>query len=86
VRCDNCGHAAPDLKTVACRGDLDRRGVLCDPCWLHLRDRLWVVPGAVPCFGRCRSCGEWFSVRELSDRKPGGGHGAMIGVCVDCAE
>ena len=52
--------------------------------WLPLSDRLWIVPGPVACFGRCRGCGEWFSVRDLSDRKPGGGHGTMIGTCPAC--
>ena len=58
--------------------------MLYDPCWLPLRDRVWVLPGPFAVWGRCGLCGKWESVRELSDRKPGGGHGAMIGTCVDC--
>jgi len=83
--CSGCGNESVALKTVVCRDDADRCGVLCGPCHEPLADWLWIVPGPFACFGRCRGCGEWFSVRELSDRKPGGGHGAMIGLCEGCA-
>ncbi len=86
MRCCKCGASAPALKSVVCRDARNRRGVLCDPCWEPLADRLWILPGLVAAWGRCRECGEWFGVGELSDRKPGGGHGAMIGACVDCEE
>jgi hypothetical protein len=59
--------------------------VLCDPCWEPLRDRLWVVPGFASVWGKCQGCGEWESVRVLRDAKPGGGKGAMVGTCVNCA-
>ena len=84
MRCDKCGVEAVVLKTLICRDDRDRRGVLCDPCWLPLRDRLWIVPGPVACFGRCRSCSGWFSVRELADLALGGKHGAWFGTCRMC--
>jgi hypothetical protein len=32
----------------------------------------------------CERCYEVVS-EEVSDRKPGGGHGAWVGTCVDCA-
>ncbi len=82
--CDGCGASAPALKTVICRDDADRRGVLCDPCHAPLAHRLWVVPGPVACFGRCLVCGEWESARDLADRKLGGGHGAWLGTCRSC--
>jgi len=86
VRCGGCDVEATALKTVVCRAARERRGVLCDPCWLPLRDRLWIVPGPVACFGKCRKCGEWFSVKELADLKSGGGHGAWLGKCRMCVE
>ncbi len=73
------------LKSVVCRDDRDRQGTLCGPCWLPIRELVWIVPGPFAAWGRCRSCSGWFSVRELADRKPGGGHGAMIGLCAGCA-
>lgn len=85
MRCDGCGAVVVVLKTAICCADRDRRGTLCDPCWLPIRELVWIVPGPAACWGRCRGCGEWFSLRRLFDRKPGGGHGAMIGTCVDCA-
>ncbi len=81
-RC-KCGVEAPAFKTCR-RREGEGTGVLYDSCWLPLADRLWIVPGPVACFGRCRGCGEWFSVRELTDRKPGGGHGAMVETCTMC--
>jgi hypothetical protein len=68
------------------RRDGDGTGVLCDPCWLPLRDRVWIVPGPVACFGRCRSCSGWFGVNDLADLALGGKHVAWFGTCVDCAE
>ncbi len=84
MRCCKCGAEAPALKTCR-RREGEGYGVLCDACWLPLVDRLWIVPGTVACFGRCSGCGEWFSVRDLRDAKPGGGHGAMIGTCSGCS-
>ena len=86
MRCDGCGVEALVLKSVVCRADREHRGVLCDPCWEPLRNRLWIVPGPVACFGRCGSCSEWFRVGELTDLKPGGGHGAWVGTCGECAD
>ena len=85
MRCDGCGITAPALKTVRCRADRERRGVLCTACWEPLRESVWVVPGPVPCFGTCRACGEWASVNDLADATPGGRRSAPSGTCVDCA-
>ena len=86
MKCDGCGVTAPALKFVVCRDDRDRRGTLCDPCWLPLADRLWIVPGPRVVWGRCLRCGEWVSLRELRDAKPGGaGKGdAPSGTCSEC--
>lgn len=81
MRCDGCGHEATVLKTVVCRADRDRQGVLCGECWLPLRELVWIVPGWLNCFGRCRSCGEWESVRGLRDVKPGE---PVSGTCRAC--
>jgi len=85
MRCDGCASSAPALKTVICRADRERRGSLCVLCWEPLRDRVWIVPGPVPCFGTCSRCGEWASVNDLRDAKPGGRRSAPSGVCVGCA-
>jgi len=85
VVCCKCGVSAPALKSVVCRDDRDRQGTLCGPCWLPIRELVWIVPGPFAVWGRCRSCGSWESVRDLREAKPGGGHGAMIGVCGGCA-
>jgi len=66
-------------------GDEAEEWPLCERCYEVVSEEVLIVPGPVACFGRCRGCGDWFSVRELSDRKPGGGHGAWVGTCVDCA-
>ena len=80
--CTGCGVEATALKTVVCRADRERRGVLCDSCWLPLRERLWIVPGSLNVWGRCRDCGTWASVNDLRDVKPGN---PVSGVCVGCA-
>ena len=83
--CARCQAAAAVLKTARWR---DRRSgpfALCDPCWLPIAGAVLVVPGRVTAFGTCRSCGEWVSVRELSDAKPGGRQSAPSGTCTACA-
>jgi hypothetical protein len=81
VVCDKCGASAPALKTCR-RRDGEGKGVLCTSCWLVLRERVWVVPGRVNVWGRCRVCARWESINDLSDTKPGY---PIQGVCVDCA-
>jgi len=89
VRCDNCGAEALALKTCRFRAG-EIRFVLCDTCWLSLWDGVWIVPGQVPCFGTCRTCGDWISLNELRDQKPGGARkgdapGGLCERCVSCA-
>jgi hypothetical protein len=85
VRCDKCGHEEVALKTCRRRNG-EATGVLCNSCWEPVRHLVWIVPGPVACFGRCSGCSRWFDVRELVDRKPGGGHGAWIGTCEGCLQ
>ena len=85
MTCDRCGVVAAALKTAKWR---DRNGgpfALCNPCWHPIRDAVWILPGPVPCFGTCRSCGEWASVRALADRTGGGKWDAPSGLCQTCA-
>jgi hypothetical protein len=83
--CDMCGHQEVVLKTCRCR-DREGSGTLCDSCWLPRRHLVWVIPGPVACFGTCRSCSEWFSLRELADMRTGGRRDAPTGVCGGCVE
>ncbi len=83
MRCEGCGYEAPALKTVRWRGG-ERCFVLCDPCWLLISGAVWVVPGPVRCYGKCRSCGSWFALAELSDLTPGGKWDAPSGLCPGC--
>lgn len=80
--CAGCGTVAAALKTVRCRDDASRVGVLCDPCYGPLAHRLWIVPGWLNVWGRCRSCGSWESVNALRDVRPGE---PVSGVCRSCA-
>ena len=89
MRCDGCASSAPALKTVICRADRERRGVLCVGCWLPLRELVWIIVGPVAAWGTCRTCGEWVSVNDLRDATPGGRRSApsgTCGTCVGCAE
>ncbi len=45
---------------------------LCDVCYGEVADEVLVVADPAYCFGTCRACGEWFSVRELSETAGGG--------------
>ena len=58
---------------------------LCDGCWLPISGAVWIVAGPVPCFGNCRTCREWVSVRDLSERTGGGRWDSITGVCADCS-
>jgi hypothetical protein len=85
VRCDQCGTAASVLKACRWRPRGERTFALCDSCWHPIRDSLWIVPGPVACFGKCRSCGSWFALQELFDLAPGGKWDAPSGLCPGCA-
>ena len=87
MRCGGCGASAPALKTVICRADRERRGVLCTACWGPLRDALWIVPGAFTITSRCDSCGAFVRPQDLVESRPGG-HGkrdlVSTGLCAEC--
>lgn len=83
MRCSGCGLSAPALKTLRPRSG-GASFVRCDPCWRPVAAFVWVVPGRVICFGVCRGCGEWFSVRGLVERRGGGRHDAPTGICSGC--
>ena len=85
MRCDRCGATAPVLKTVRWRDHNGGPFILCDSCWLPISAAVWIVPGQVAAFGRCRHCSGWFGVRELTGLKPGGRRDAWIGTCRRCA-
>jgi hypothetical protein len=84
MRCDRCGAVAPALKTCRWRSGVGRPFALCDPCYAPLAAAVWIVPGPVPCFGACRACGSWVSVRELGEASGGGRRGAPSGICGGC--
>jgi hypothetical protein len=85
MRCDRCGAEAPVLKSCRWRTGGERLFALCDECHAPVRGAVWIRPGPVPCFGRCRGCSHWFSVRELSDLRPGGRWDSPSGLCSGCA-
>lgn len=41
--------------------------MLCDACWLPLRERVWILLGPLVVFGKCVACRGWFSLRGLAD-------------------
>jgi len=83
LKCDGCG-AEGWFKTVICRDDRDRGGVLCDACWLHLADRLWIVAGPVTVTARCDECDGFMNPRELVAIR-GLVKESYRGTCVSCS-
>ena len=86
MRCHECGFEAVVLKTVRLRkDDYKQQFAVCNGCWLPIRELVWIIPGPVA-WGKCLSCGEWPSLRDLVDVKPGAaGRGdAPGGTCVVC--
>ena len=75
---------SPALKTCRWRTGRRRAFALCDECHAEIAGAVWIVAGLVPCFGTCRECGEWVSVRELADRTGGGRWDAPTGLCATC--
>jgi len=84
MRCEMCGAEAPVLKTCRWRSGSDRSFTLCDACYAGVSEAVWIVPGAVTCFGTCRRCGSWVSMRELSEITGGSRRGAPSGICRQC--
>ena len=82
--CEGCGTSAPALKTVRWRTG-ERRFCLCDDCWEPVWESVWIVVGPTPVFGKCRGCSHWFSLRDLSGRRPGGRWDSLEGLCLACA-
>ncbi len=85
MRCVRCGLSAPVLKTCRRRDGGEQTFALCDSCYGPLAHVVWIVPGLLPCFGTCTRCGEWASVRNLVDAKPGGRRSAPTGICGCCS-
>ncbi len=85
MRCEGCGAEA--LTTVRWRnGETRRKFALCEGCYTSLSGSVWIVRGPVAVFGTCRECGEWFSLRELTDVRLGGKWDSSTGVCPNCAK
>lgn len=85
--CSECGTEQPVMKTVywPCEGDEAEEWALCDDCHADVAGEVLIVPGPVYCWGSCKGCGEWFSVRDLSDRTGGGRHSSPSGLCHGCS-
>ncbi len=89
MRCDRCG-AEGWHKTCRLREDPERRGTLCDGCYLRLGGvgRFLIVHSEVNVTSRCDWCGHYVHPRELVTSRPGG-HGkrdlVSSGTCRSCA-
>ncbi len=58
---------------------------LCPDCHGEVAGEVLIIPGSVPCFGTCKGCSDWFSLRDLADAKPGGRRSAPSGICPSCS-
>jgi ribosomal protein L37E len=87
MRCSECGYEERAMKTVywPCEGDEADEHALCERCYGEVAEEVLIVPGPVPCFGTCKECSAWFSLRDLHDAKPGGRRSAPSGICPSCA-
>ncbi len=85
--CSECGAEEPAMKTVYWidEGEETEEWPLCDGCYGEVADEVMVVAGPAYCFGTCRGCGEWFSVRELSEAAGGGRYSSPSGLCRGCS-
>ncbi len=83
MRCSKCGFEEAAIKTVRPRSG-GASFFVCDRCHPALEPTVWIVAGAFPVFGQCRACGEWKSLRDLSDRRLGGRWNSPTGLCPDC--
>ena len=86
MRCSGCGAEKPIMKTVYWleEGDEAEEWPLCESCYGEVADEVMIVAGPAYCFGTCRECGEWFSVRDLGGRTGGGRYSSPSGVCAAC--
>ena len=86
MRCSECGAEEPVMKTVYWpeEGDEAEEWPLCEGCHGDVAGEVLIVPGPVPCFGTCKGCSDWFSLRDLADAKPGGRRSAPSGTCRAC--
>jgi len=76
------------MKTVVWpeEGDEAEEWPLCEGCYEEVAEEVLIVPGPVSCWGTCSRCGEWVSVRDLVDARPGGRRDAPSGTCRMCAK
>ncbi len=82
--CCACGSEAAALPTVRWRSG-DRRFTLCNGCLdLPIRSFVWIVAGRKIVHGKCLGCDHWFSLRDLSEVRPGGKWDAISGLCQGC--
>jgi hypothetical protein len=65
-------------------GDAAEEWPLCDGCYGEVADEVLLVADPAYCFGPCRACGEWSSVRELSETAAGGRYSSPIDLCLVC--
>ena len=82
--CEGCGVEALVMKTVRRRTE-ERRFTLCDPCWMPLGDRLWIVDGRQIAAARCDRCGHWQHPSEMADLRRGAKWDGYGGCCSSCS-
>jgi hypothetical protein len=87
VICSECGTEEPAMPTVYWpeEGDEAEEWPLCPDCHGEVAGEVLIVPGPAYCFGTCRECGGWFSVRDLSERTGGGRYSSPVGLCRGCS-
>ncbi len=84
MTCSECGHEERSMKTTYRPDDGDEHA-LCERCYGEVAGEVLIVPGPAYCFGTCRECGGWFSVRDLSERTGGGRYSSPVGLCRGCS-
>ncbi len=86
MRCSECGAEEPVMKTVYWpeEGDEAEEWPLCEGCHGSVAGEVLIIPGSVPCFGTCKGCSDWFSLRDLTEVTAGGRRSAPSGICPSC--
>lgn len=70
------------MKTCRWRGGpWWERFVLCDGCWLPVKDDVWIVPGRFGITAKCAGCGCYGSIAEFSNLSPGQPQRGLCGEC-----